>query len=109
MKKDMKKEQSLATTNIGTTSRPNPSQRHTLEYIVTPLNSTFMLTSILGFLTSVFYLPTLDSPTIVPYSIAFSIVFLCMFVASLITMSVGESDEALQIDEKRRVRPVVNP
>jgi uncharacterized membrane protein (DUF485 family) len=75
--------------------------------IVTPLNSTFMLTSILGFLTSAFFIPTLDAnifPNRLDYSFAFSLVFLLMFIASLISMTYSPVSEHLQIDEKRRIK-----
>jgi hypothetical protein len=73
--------------------------------IVTPLNSTFMLTSILGFLTSVFFIPTLDSllfPNKIDYAFAFSLVFLLMFIASIISMTYSPYEEHLYIDSKIR-------
>ncbi|MFT4297600.1 MAG: hypothetical protein ACMXX5_00225 [Candidatus Woesearchaeota archaeon] len=75
--------------------------------IVTPLSSSFMLTSILGFLTSVFFIPTLDPvqfPNRLDYAFAFGLVFILMFIASLISMSYSDDIEHLHIDEKRRIK-----
>ena len=49
---------------------------------VAPLNSAFMLSSILGFLISVVYVRTLS----VTWAFAFGLVFFLMIVASLISM-----------------------
>lgn len=77
-----------------------------LNRIVTPLNSTFMLTSIIGFLVSAFYVSSLQDqfPNALSFSIAFSIVFASMFVASIISMTYSPITEGLHIDEKRRVK-----
>lgn len=84
--------------------------------IITPLNSTFMLTSIIGFLISVFYLPSLGTKlaahfesqiiaqNVLSYSIAFAIVFGGMFFASLISMTYAPYTDYLQIDEKRKIK-----
>jgi len=85
--------------------------------IVTPLNSTFMLTSILGFLITVFYIPYMFDPVTQPklysgtidFAFAFGLVFLLMFIASLISMNASldvapTKSEHLQIDEKRRIK-----
>lgn len=72
--------------------------------IVTPLNSTFMLTSIIGFLLSAFWVPTLGYPYASDFAFAFGIVFVLMFIASLISMTYSPLSEHLQIDEKRRIK-----
>jgi len=75
--------------------------------IVTPLSSTFMLTSIIGFLVSAFFVPTLDPelfPNALSYAVAFGIVFALMFIASLISMTYAPVSEHLQIDESRRIK-----
>lgn len=64
---------------------------------MTPLKGSFMLISILGFLVSVFYIyPKSNS-----YGFAFAIVFLVMFLASLLSMTFSETGGELQIDTKR--------
>jgi hypothetical protein len=72
--------------------------------IITPLNSTFMLTSIIGFMVSAFYVPSIDFPNAIDFAVAFSIVFVMMFIASLISMTYAPTTDFLQIDEKRRVK-----
>ena len=79
----------------------------TPERIITPLSSSFMLTSILGFLTSAFYLPTLDPikfPNALSYAFAAGLIFVLMFIASLISMTYSPVLENLHIDEKRRIK-----
>ena len=72
--------------------------------IITPLNSTFMLISILGFLISAFYVPTLDFAYAGDFAFAFGLVFVLMFIASLISMTYCPLSDHLQIDEKRRIK-----
>jgi hypothetical protein len=72
--------------------------------IITPLNSTFMLTSIIGFLASAFWVPTLTFKNSISYAFAFGIVFLVMFISSIISMTYSPLSEHLQIDEKRRIK-----
>ena len=50
---------------------------------VAPLHASFMLISILGILFSVLYV----YPSSTPWGTAFLIVFLCMLVASFVSMS----------------------
>jgi hypothetical protein len=73
---------------------------------VTPLNSTFMLTSILGFVCSALLIPEFSNviPNALSYAIAFSLVFILMFVASLISMGRADMIDGLQIDERRRIK-----
>lgn len=75
--------------------------------IVSPLNSSFMLTSIIGFLVSALYIPSMADkfPNAAPsFAFAFSIVFVCMFIASMISMTYSPVEDGLHIDEKRRIR-----
>lgn len=72
--------------------------------IISPLSSSFMLTSIVGFLISVFYVPSLDYQFSLSYSIAFAIVFAGMFIASLLSMTYSPFSDHLQIDEKRNIK-----
>lgn len=75
--------------------------------IISPLNSSFMLTSIIGFMVSAFYIPYLDPaifPNAMDYAFAFGMIFVLMFIASIISMTYAPQDDHLQIDEKRRVK-----
>ena len=72
--------------------------------IITPLSSSFMLTSIIGFLLSAFWVPTLPYESAVDFAFAFGLVFTLMFIASLISMTYSPFSEHLQIDEKRRIK-----
>jgi len=71
--------------------------------IITPLSSTFMLTSIVGFMVSAFFVPSMSDGAL-PYGIAFSLVFILMFIASLISMNNAPAVDFLHIEEKRRPR-----
>ena len=81
----------------------NPKEKR----IVTPLSSGFMLTSIVGFLVSAFYIPTMDPvifPSRIDYAFAFGLVFVLMFIASMISMTYSPLSDHLHIDEKRRIK-----
>ncbi|MBR9675807.1 hypothetical protein GOV05_02255 [Candidatus Woesearchaeota archaeon] len=54
-----------------------------------PLSSTFFLTSIFGFLISALYISSL-SPT---WSFAFSLIFVLMFISSMISMTKATTEE----------------
>lgn len=56
-----------------------------------PLKTTFLLTSMIGFLISAFYISRYS----VPYSVAFSAVFVLMFIAAMISMRRATPDEQL--------------
>ncbi len=56
-----------------------------------PLNVGFMATSIIGFFVSALYIQKFS----VPMAIAFSVVFACMFLASMISMSRASPDAQL--------------
>ena len=61
---------------------------------VAPLNSSFMLTSILGFLISVVWVyPQSNS-----FGVAFALVFVLMFFASVISTTYGDPDVELKMD-----------
>lgn len=57
----------------------------------TPLSTGFMLTSIIGFFVSLLYVQKFS----LPMSVAFAVVFLCMFLASLISMDRASPDAQL--------------
>ncbi len=63
-----------------------------------PLPGSFMITAIIGFLTSVI----LVYPNSMQWGFAFATVFVLMFAASLISMTHASVGEELQIDEKRK-------
>lgn len=81
-------------------------EKRELKRIVTPLNSTFMLTSIIGFIVSALYIPSMADkfPSAPSFAFAFSIVFVAMFIASLISMTYSPITDGLHIDEKRRIK-----
>jgi len=56
-----------------------------------PLNTTFMVASIVGFLISVAYVSTFS----LPWAVAFGVVFLAMFIASFVSMTRATPDEQL--------------
>ena len=56
---------------------------------VAPLSSTFVLTSIIGFFISVIYIPQYS----VTWSFAFSLVFMMMFLASVVSMTRATTEE----------------
>jgi len=58
-----------------------------MQKVYYPLNSAFMVTSILGFLVSIFYVGTLSTK----WQFTFSLFFFLMFVASMISMTYGPS------------------
>ena len=63
---------------------------------VAPLNTSFMVAAMVGFLVSVLYIPRFS----LNWAFAFGLVFTCMFVASLISMVSGPETE--QLRSKRR-------
>jgi len=60
-----------------------------------PFSSGFMLTSIIGFFVSVFFVMKI-SPT---WGFTFALVFVIMFVASIITMSQIEAEDKYSLKE----------
>lgn len=65
---------------------------------VAPLNTSFMVAAMVGFLVSVLYVPKFS----VNWAFAFGLVFVCMFVASLISMVSGPEEEQLRPRPKRK-------
>lgn len=61
---------------------------------IAPLNSSFMLTAILGILISLVWV----YPQAMSWGIAFTVVFALMLVASLLSMSYGNPDLELKMD-----------
>jgi len=64
---------------------------------IAPLPSTFMLTSIIGFLVSVIWVGKYNTS----YGFAFGLVFGIMFIASLVSMTYAPVGDELQIDMRR--------
>jgi protein-S-isoprenylcysteine O-methyltransferase Ste14 len=62
-----------------------------MAFKAAPLNSAFMVTAILGIIFSVFYVPTY-SPS---WAFAFGLLFLCMLIASFISMTRATPDAQL--------------
>ncbi len=62
---------------------------------IIPFSSGFMLTSILGFMVSVLFVMDY-SPT---WGFTFALVFVIMFVASIVTMSRIEADDKYSLEE----------
>ncbi len=58
---------------------------------VAPLKTSFLVTSMIGFLVSVLYIPKISTT----WAFAFGLVFTLMFVASMIAMVRGTPDEQL--------------
>ncbi|MEM4247124.1 MAG: hypothetical protein QXR48_02680 [Candidatus Woesearchaeota archaeon] len=57
----------------------------------TPLSAGFMVASIIGFFVSALYISKFS----IPMSVAFSVVFFCMFLASMISMRRASPDAQL--------------
>ena len=68
------------------------------ELNVAPLSGGYMLTSIVGFLISAFYI----LPNSSTWGFTFVLFFTLMFVASLISMTYAPSDWPLKMDLKRK-------
>lgn len=56
-----------------------------------PLTTGFLITSIIGFLVSLLYVPKFSTPM----AASFAIVFFCMFLASMISMARASPDAQL--------------
>lgn len=63
-----------------------------------PLSSSFMLASIVGFLISILYVWNLNKS----FGFTFSLIFIVMFIAALISMSHAPVDDALALDHHVR-------
>jgi len=71
-----------------------------MNFEFAPLKGSFMVISIVGFIISAIWVYKIN-PT---WGFAFCLVFVMMFVASMISMTYAPVAEELQIDEKRRKR-----
>ena len=65
-----------------------------MQVKVSPLNSTFMLISILGFLISIIWVRSIS----LSWGIAFALVFFLMFVSSMISTTYGDAEIELKMD-----------
>ena len=70
---------------------------HHNEFNVAPLSGAFMLTSIVGFLISTFYI----LPSSQTWGFTFMLFFVLMFVASVISMTYAPSDLLLKDMKKK--------
>lgn len=66
---------------------------------VAPLNSTFMVTAILGILISTIWI----YPNSQPWGLAFGLAFGVMFIASMLSMTYGPVEAELKMDAPRPV------
>jgi len=69
-----------------------------MNWKIAPLDSTFMLIAILGFLFSTIWVYSY-SPS---FGIAFALVFALMFIASVLSATYGNPDLELKMDAKIR-------
>ena len=69
---------------------------HHKEFNVAPLSSGYMITSIVGFLISAFYI----LPNSRKWGFTFVLFFTLMFVAAVISMTYSPSDWPLKMDRK---------
>ena len=66
------------------------------EFNIAPLSGGYMITSIVGFLISAFYI----APNSATWGFTFVLFFTLMFIASLISMTYAPSDWPLKMDRK---------
>ena len=64
---------------------------------VAPLKGGFMITSMVGFIISAYYVYDIDNT----WGLTFAIFFILMFVASLISMTYGPEEAMLHIGHKK--------
>lgn len=78
---------------------------HNKELNIAPLSGGYMITSIVGFLISVYIIPKSGIPNAETWSFTFVLFFTLMFIASLISMTYAPSDWPLKMDmsETQRV------
>ncbi len=62
-----------------------------MAFKAAPLNTSFLVASLIGLVISVFYIPKY-SPS---FALAFGIIFLCMLIAAFISMTRATPDEQL--------------
>jgi hypothetical protein len=65
---------------------------------VAPLSGTFMISAILGFLISAFYI----FPKSNPWGLAFCILFTAMFIAAMISTTYAPIEAELEIEKRRK-------
>ena len=65
----------------------------------TPLTSSFMLTSIIGFFVAVFFVMRMDMPGAETWGFTFALFFVIMFVASVVNMSHVEAEDKYGMQE----------
>ena len=70
---------------------------HHKEVNIAPLSGGYMLTSIVGFIISAFYI----LPNSRKWGFTFVLFFTLMFVASMISMTYAQSDWPLKMDRKK--------
>ena len=64
-------------------AKKKKSKRRPQRWQAAPLKGSFMITAILGLFISIYWV----TPQSTPYGFSFSIVFIAMFIASLISMT----------------------
>ena len=64
-----------------------------------PMSSSFFLTSILGILIILFYWGRINSPT---WSFTFLVLFIAMFMSSMISMNKAPIDAEIEVDHHAR-------
>lgn len=74
---------------------------HDKELNVAPLSGGYMITSIVGFLISVYIIPQSRIPNATAWSFAFVLFFTLMFVASMISMTYAPEDWPLKMERKK--------
>ncbi len=66
------------------------------EFNIAPLSTGYMLTSIVGFIVSAFYI----APNSATWGFTFVLFFTLMFVAAIISMTYSPTDWPLEMDRK---------
>lgn len=69
-----------------------------VKFKVAPLSGTFMITAIVGFLISAFYI----SPRSRPWGLALLILFVAMFVAGMISATYAPIEAETEIEKKTK-------
>jgi hypothetical protein len=69
-----------------------------VKYKIAPLSGSFMLASLLGFAISAVWV----YPVSKNFGISFLIVFIAMFIASIISMTKGPETEELRMDIRQK-------
>ena len=67
------------------------------EFNIAPLSGGYMITSIVGFLISAFYI----APASATWGFTFVLFFTLMFIAALISMTYSPSDWPLRMERKK--------